>query len=366
MTVDVSVVTAAHDVADARLHREVAALRRAGLSVEVLGLGEAANAPTGSLARTWPAAGLVRRALRAVRLPWLARGSVVITLDPDVALSAVLRVAVARLVRRGPTRLVADVHEDYGSLLSDRGWAHGPVGVLARSLVRVAAGSIVAADLVVVADDHLLVSARLRPGRRFVLRNLPDTAMLPGPSTPDVRPRALYVGDLRRSRGLFAMIDAIAAAPGWILDLVGPVSPADQGELQSRLSDPALAERVRLHGRRPPDEAWAMAQGAWAGLLLLEDTPAFRAAMPSKLYEYLACGLAVLTTPLPRPAELVAGSGAGVVVESTGQAAAVLRSWSADPETFAALRASAEAVALGYDGAGELGEFARRVAALVR
>ena len=51
---------------------------------------------------------------------------------------------------------------------------------------------------------------------------------------------------------------------------------------------------------------------------------------------------------------------------STGQAAAVLRSWSADPETFAALRASAEAVALRYDGAGELGEFARRVAALVR
>jgi hypothetical protein len=39
----VTVLTSGHDVADARLHREVAALRRAGLRVEVLGLAEPAG-----------------------------------------------------------------------------------------------------------------------------------------------------------------------------------------------------------------------------------------------------------------------------------------------------------------------------------
>ncbi|NUR30435.1 MAG: hypothetical protein HOV83_32045, partial [Catenulispora sp.] len=37
--VDVSIITGGHDVADARLHRLAAALRRAGLAVEVIGLG---------------------------------------------------------------------------------------------------------------------------------------------------------------------------------------------------------------------------------------------------------------------------------------------------------------------------------------
>ncbi len=91
---------------------------------------------------------------------------------------------------------------------------------------------------------------------------------------------------------------------------------------------------MHLLGRRPPTRAWEHASGAWCGLLLLADTPAFAEAMPSKLGEYLACGLPVITTDLRRQAAVVRDSGAGVVVpaggdESVGEAVAqVLRDWS--------------------------------------
>ena len=87
----VSIVTSGHDVADARLHREVAALQGAGLSVEVLGLGDPGAGPPGASIRTWPRRGGVVRAWRALSLPWRARGALVITLDPDVAVGAELR-----------------------------------------------------------------------------------------------------------------------------------------------------------------------------------------------------------------------------------------------------------------------------------
>jgi glycosyltransferase involved in cell wall biosynthesis len=64
--------------------------------------------------------------------------------------------------------------------------------------------------------------------------------------------------------------------------------------------------------------------------VLLDDTPAFREAVPSKLYEYLAVGLAVVATPLPRMAELVTESGAGEVVADPAAASATLRRWSED------------------------------------
>ena len=51
---DVSLVTSGHDVADARLHRLVAALTDSGLTVEVIGLGDPAAAPAWS--PTTPAA----------------------------------------------------------------------------------------------------------------------------------------------------------------------------------------------------------------------------------------------------------------------------------------------------------------------
>jgi len=47
--------------------------------------------------------------------------------------------------------------------------------------------------------------------------------------------------------------------------------------------------------------------------------------MPTKVYEYLASGLAVITSPLPRVAELVTGAGAGWVVEGSAATGQLLR-----------------------------------------
>ena len=88
-----------------------------------------------------------------------------------------------------------------------------------------------------------------------------------------------------------------------------------------------VAGRVRLHGRQPPESAWRIASGAAVGLALLEDTPAFRAALPTKVYEYLAAGMAVLATPLPRVERLLAEAGAGEVVRNAAEAARFLRHW---------------------------------------
>lgn len=341
---DVSVISSAHDLADARLHRTCAALLRAGLSVQVVGLGDLAGAPAGVAASTLGAGrGKARRARNALTLPLRARGRVVITFDPDLTPAATARRVVARLARGGRSgaagsALVVDVHEDYLALLRDRAWASGALGLAARSLVRVAMTLTRRADLTVVADEHV-PPARAR--RRLVVRNLPDPDYLPPPAEPDPTPRAIYIGDVRRSRGLADMLAAIEAAPGWELDVVGPIHPAEAEAVRDWSATSPAVDRVRLHGRLAPEQAWKLAAGAWVGLALLSDTPAFRAAIPTKLYEYLGSGLAVLATPLPRMAEIVTASGGGRVVRDAAEAAAALRAWSADPASLRAARAAA-------------------------
>ena len=375
--IDVSIVTSGHDVADARLHREVAALHRAGLLVEVLGLGDAADGPAGAArVRTVPRGGPAGRLRQALVRPWQAQGRALMALDPDIAAGAW---AASRLRRRRMRRrLVVDVHEDYAALLRDRAWARGWRGGAARGLVRAANAVARRADLTVVADEH--VPPLTTRHRRIVLRNLPDAALLPAPGPPDPAPRAVYIGDVRASRGLFAMCEAIAAAPGWSLDVVGPVDAQDASALEQRLRRPDLAGRVRMHGRRPPAASWSLAAGAWVGLCLLEDTPAFRDAVPSKLYEYLAAGLAVICTDLPRPAAIVQGSGAGYVVPAAAPAAGprcakatatatataqVLTALTADPAQLAARRAAAADWSAGEDAGGGYASFASAVAGVL-
>jgi glycosyltransferase involved in cell wall biosynthesis len=161
------------------------------------------------------------------------------------------------------------------------------------------------------------------------------------------------------------MLRAIEDAPGWSLDVVGPVAPGDAAALERWCASSPAADRVRLHGRRPPARSWQLARGAWLGLSLLEETPAFRDAVPSKLYEYLAAGLAVATTPLPRAADIVTRSGAGVIVPDAAALSATLRDWAAEPAAVLPLREAAVRWArAAFAGGSGYDELAQRLRAL--
>lgn len=334
--VDVSVLTTGHDVADARLHRLVNVLAQGeGLTVEVHGLGVALDGPPEAEVQSHPRWGMGRRAVDALLLPWRSRGRVVLVLDPDLFLPTLLRRFFARWPssRAAGRHVVVDVHEDYSRALADRNWARGARLAFARSLVAASTSAASRADLTVVADDHL---PPFRAAHRLVVRNLPLRNLLPAPGPPASGCRALYVGDVRLSRGLRMMLSVLESCPDWTLDVVGPVATADREWLtQWRATSPAR-DRVRFHGRRPPREAWRFATGAWAGLCMLQPTPAFVAALPTKVLEYLACGLAVVTTPLPRTAALVRDTETGVVVDDVQAAVAVLQRWASDPSAVLA------------------------------
>lgn len=304
----------------------------------MLGLGEAAAGPVGCRVAALPRRGKPGRLWQALTWPWRPDADVVVTIDPETSLAAFLA---ARLRRRA---WVADVHEDYAALLRDRAWVPRPLLGLLRLGVRAMNALIRRADLVLVADEH--VPPR-RARNRQVMRNEPDFTLLPDMwAGSDAPPwRAVYIGDNRTSRGLRTMVEAVAAtaddAEPWGLDIVGPVAEQDREWFEQRLNRPDAAG-IRWHGRLEPRASWAVAEGADVGFCLLADTPAFAEAMPSKVYEYLACGLPTVATPLPRVAELLGRTGAGAVVGSQQETTEVLRRFASDAEWRGLLRAAAK------------------------
>lgn len=72
---------------------------------------------------------------------------------------------------------------------------------------------------------------------------------------------------------------------------------AARREVRGQLGQAQAAGLVRWYGFVPNGEALKMVDGALAGLSLLHDEPNYRHSLPTKVVEYMAHGVPVITSP---------------------------------------------------------------------
>jgi glycosyltransferase involved in cell wall biosynthesis len=357
----VLVVTIVHNPEDARiLHREIAAIRAAGHEVTYAAPFEAYGSPRPPGLRTLdlPRAvgrrrvGAVRAARRLLRREAPAHDLVLLH-DPELlAASAGIQ---------GPT-VVWDVHEDTAAAVTLKPW-------LPDLLRRPTASVFRGVERTVERRRHLLLAedgytARFREPHPVV----PNSTVVPATVEPPGRDRVVYLGALSRARGAFDLVDVgrRLAGSGVAVHLVGGADAA----VSDAMAAADAAGDVVWHGFVPNDQALGLLSGALAGLSLLHDEANYRHSRPTKVIEYMARGVPVITTPTPPAAALVRSAGAGVVVpfEDPAAVTAAVLELAADPERVAAMARRGHEAALrdhdwtrdGADFVRQLEEWARR------
>jgi glycosyltransferase involved in cell wall biosynthesis len=311
--VRVVVCTIVHHPADARIyHRQIRALLEAGHQVIYIAPVQAEDF---SAERTGPQLQIIavpravgrRRlgALRAVRRELVrhsAGADLLLVHDPELLLALPPR------RKRPPT--VWDVHEDTAAALGTKAW-------LPRALRPATAAAVHAAERLAERRLHLILAEQgyvPRFGRAHPV--VPNTTYVPAVAAPPAPPgagqRVVYLGHLSPDRGVGEMIElaALLRPHGIAVQLIGPADARARA-----LIEPAQAQGLLdWPGFVPNDRALALVDGALAGLSLLQDEANFRHSMPTKVVEYMARGVPVVTTPLPAAADLVTRYECGFVV----------------------------------------------------
>jgi glycosyltransferase involved in cell wall biosynthesis len=168
------------------------------------------------------------------------------------------------------------------------------------------------------------------------------TALEPGPVDPALaalpRPRLVFQGAVVATKLDTGLIAELAARrPEWSVVLVGPRGAGDPG---GDLSPLDAAANVHLLGPRAEAELPGLLRGADAGLIPYAVNDLTRSVFPMKVYEYLAAGLPVLSTPLPA----LAGVGEiEIVTDAAALEAAVERELELDSPRRRAERSRAAA-----------------------
>ena len=303
----VCVCTVVHHPEDARiLHRQIRALLDAGHEVTYIAPFRACNAtPWRHISPVDVPRATGRRRIRALRAAHralaehAAYADVILLHDPELLVS-LPREVLGRTV-------VWDVHEDTAAALSAKGWVPGPARPLLRPAVHHLERRSERRHRLLLAEEGY--RARFR-GEHPVVPNTTYVSDVP-PGPPDGR-RAVYVGQLSRARGALDMIEMARtlAAEGVLVELIG----AADADVRGALRDAQREGIVRWYGFVPNDRALRIAEGAMAGLALLHDEPNYRHSMPTKVVEYMARGIPVISTPNPPAVEIIEPADCGLIV----------------------------------------------------
>jgi len=222
------------------------------------------------------------------------------------------------------------------------------------------------ADLVLASAPALAERMRKLAGQVLYAPNVADTALFssalrPGRVDPALeatpRPRLVFQGAIVATKldvGLLA--DLSRLRPGWSIVLVGPRGAGDPGGDLSALE---RAPNIHLLGLRAADALPEILRGADVGLIPYAINELTGSVFPMKVYEYLAAGLPVVTTPLPA---LEGVEAVNVVVDADELVSAVERELAGDsPER----RAERSRAAAGHSWEARIEEIERSLDGLV-
>jgi glycosyltransferase involved in cell wall biosynthesis len=290
----------------------------------------------------------IKRRYERVRL-WRLIVKEVRKLRPDVVhLHNPEMLLVAPLLR--PSKLIYDCEEGYSEDAMVRTWIPAPLRYPTSKAVAILEPALArwVDEIIVTVEPHAVPFQKAkRP--ISILYNFPLLDVFDVPYTPNGK-ALVHVGTQNKVRGCGVLVEAMRLVSKRVPDaellFVGPFDePSYEASLRRLADHYGLREAIVFTGLVPYGDVPHWIARSRVGLIALQDRAKFRSCIPTKLFEYMGCGVPVVASDLPPARRFMEGLNCGFMVDP------------ADPQAYAE---AIEYLLLHPEEARQMGENGRR------
>jgi len=241
--------------------------------------------------------------------------------DPEL-----IPVGLALKLLKPSAAVIYDVHEDYPAMMRVKHWIprlFRPLIAGAVYLVHACAGKFL--DGIVTADPYVQNDfLRVAQKKTLVFYNFPELSLFQSScdTALDVQADLVYVGGISERAGTFVLLDALKLlAQQGIYPTVRLAGYTDGqagwAAVHDGICQRGLEKQIEYVGRIPSWQVPAWIRSGRIGLVTLQPIAKFLKNIPSKQFEYWACGLPVIAGDLPPIRRFVSHSENGLLFQAT-------------------------------------------------
>ena len=324
----ICILSSVHFTFDVRMFQaEARSLARAGFKVSVIALEDPTNDDSEGIevfSMPLPKNRFRRMlaTLRVLRLALDRKADLYSFHDPELIPACLL----LKLFTGVP--LIYDVHEDVPESIRSKTWIPAALRIsVARMYRLLELFAIRFVDGLTLADHAY--KRYYRGANKLVVLNYPlltyaDYYHSLVPEDGD-GPVLVYAGSLTALRGLFDMLalvrDLRTTRPNICLDLVGPIGSARERDRALELvRHYGIESNVNFTGLVSHDEVHRHILEADVGLALLHADPNYLRSLPTKMFEYMMMGRAVVVSDFPLWKQILEEARCGIAVDSSSAA----------------------------------------------
>lgn len=212
-----------------------------------------------------------------------------------------------RLLTDKPT--IYDVHEVYPDFIKVKDympvWLRYPIAWIMKWLEPFLARF---QSALIFSDEEIAKSFHDIDKQKAILYNFPERSIIEKGirrTREEIsrKPWVIHLGGHERNRGVHLMIDAFSEViqfyPEARLLLVGHFMPLDlEDEVRNQIKEKGLGDTVKITGRVPFEEIGDYLSKCSVGWVPWQDYPKNQKNIPTKLFEYMAYGLPIVSSDL--------------------------------------------------------------------